>query len=437
MQLLEGHSVFAKSLVSTCRGWLTGPNGPTRTLCSARLWKSACFLALSFPLGAFWFLVPTVLILVAFGTDFVWVGLAVLPATMWLWIAGARVERWRVATLLGQVLPSPYRPLPAGSPPWAIVRDVAAWKDLVYVLLLSPLGFIETTIVVVALIMPVCLIEAALYFLALGRHMHEFVSRFASNAPEALAAALIGLLWLLAGQYLVLGAARVHAALARALLGPGKQAHLEARVAALTESRSRVLDVTMLDRQRIERDLHDGAQQRLVALAMNLGMAREKLATDPAAAQALVAEAHEEAKRALAEIRDLIRGIYPAVLADRGLDAAISALAGRCSVPVTVNVELSERLPMALESTAYFIIAEALTNVARHSRASVAWVTVRREREALLVEVGDNGVGGADAARGTGLAGLADRVAAYDGQFAILSPAGGPTCIKVELPCGS
>ncbi len=426
-----------KGLISTCGRWLSGPSNPVRTLRSARLWKSACFLALSLPLGAFWFLVPTILILVAFGTDFIWVGLAVLPATMWLWIAGARVERWRVAVLLGEALPSPYRPLPAGSPPWAIARDVAAWKDLLYVLLLFPLGFIEIAIIVGALVVPVCLAEEAVYFLALGRHMHALFSRFASNAPEALAVALIGLLWLLAGQYLVLAAARAHAALARALLGPGRQAHLEARVVELAESRSRVLDVTMLDRQRIERDLHDGAQQRLVALAMTLGLAREKLASDPVAGQALVAEAHEEAKRALAEIRDLVRGIYPAVLADRGLDAAISALAGRCPVPVTVTVELGERLPMAIESTAYFFVAEALTNVVRHSRASMAWVVVRREQGRLLVDVGDNGVGGADAARGTGLAGLADRLAALDGRFTISSPQGGPTRLRGELPCGS
>ncbi len=166
-------------------------------------------------------------------------------------------------------------------------------------------------------------------------------------------------------------------------------------------------------------------------------MAKEKLATDPAAAQALVGEAHEEAKRALAEIRDLVRGIYPAVLADRGLDPAISALTGRCPVPVTVTVALDGRLPEIVEATAYFVVAEALTNVAKHSSASEAWVVIHREHDRLLLEVGDNGVGGADPTVGTGLAGLVDRVAALDGHLTIRSPPDGPTRIYGELPCGS
>lgn len=432
--------MFAKSLASTCRGWLGGPNGPIRTLRSAQLWKSACFLALSFPLGAFSFVVLLTLLSLGSGTAFIWIGLAILPAAMWLWNGMARVERWRVSAFLGGALPSPYRPLPEGWLPariWARVRDVAVWKELAYLLLLFPVGALEIAIVAGVLLISTCSVAAGACFLTLGPGNDLFRHLSLATVPEALALVLFGLLWLLAGQYLILGAARVHAVLAQALLGPGRQAHLEARVVELAESRSRVLDVTMLDRQRIERDLHDGAQQRLVALAMTLGLAREKLATDPVAGQALVAEAHEEAKRALAEIRDLVRGIYPAVLADRGLDAAISALAGRCPVPVTVTVELSERLPIAIESTAYFFVAEALTNVARHSRASVAWVVVRREQDRLLVDVGDNGVGGADETRGTGLAGLADRVAALDGRFAILSPPGGPTRITGELPCGS
>ena len=229
--------------------------------------------------------------------------------------------------------------------------------------------------------------------------------------------------------------ATAHGALALALLGPS-QHQLQARVEALQASRDRAVDSAEAERRRIERDLHDGAQQRLVALAMDLGMARAKLETDPAAATALVGEAHEEAKRALAELRDLARGIHPAVLADRGLDAAISALAARSPVPVEVDVATG-RLPGPVESAAYFVVAEALTNAAKHARAAEIGVRIARHRDLLIVEVIDDGVGGADPAKGTGLRGLADRVAAVDGRLAITSPPGGPTVIRAELPCGS
>ncbi len=219
--------------------------------------------------------------------------------------------------------------------------------------------------------------------------------------------------------------------------------------------RSKAVEAAIVERRRIERDLHDGAQQRLVSLAMALGMARQKLergpgegATDPEVERAteLVGEAHEEAKRALVEIRDLIRGIHPAVLTDRGLDAAVSALAHRSPVPTSVDVELAERPPEATEITAYFTIAEALANVAKHSGASEARVSVRRERglqegnselarDLLVAEVEDDGGGGADPA-GTGLKGLADRAVVLDGRLTVESSAGGPTRVRAELPWG-
>jgi signal transduction histidine kinase len=211
---------------------------------------------------------------------------------------------------------------------------------------------------------------------------------------------------------------------------------LAERVDVLTKSRSGVMEAMLLERRRIERDLHDGAQQRLVALAMDLGMAKEKLRTDPAAAQRLVESSHEEAKRVLSDLRDLVRGIYPAVLTDRGLDAAISSVAGRSPVLVTVDVELPERPPEAVEATAYFVVVEALTNVAKHSGASEAKVWVRRVNDRLAIEVTDNGAGGADTKAGTGLGGLADRIAALDGQLTIDSPVGGPTRVRAEIPIG-
>jgi signal transduction histidine kinase len=245
---------------------------------------------------------------------------------------------------------------------------------------------------------------------------------------------VLGLLLCVAAAWATRGMAVAHAAVAQGLLGPS-QAQLRARVAALQASRDRAVDSAEDERRRIERDLHDGAQQRLVALAMDLGMAKEKLRTDPQAATELVGEAHEEAKRALAELRNLARGIHPAVLADRGLDAAISALAARSPVPVGVEV-VTERLPGAVESTAYFVVAEALTNAAKHARAGEITVRIARRDALLVVEVTDDGDGGADPEHGSGLRGLADRVAAIDGRLTVTSPAGGPTVVRAELPCG-
>ena len=210
-----------------------------------------------------------------------------------------------------------------------------------------------------------------------------------------------------------------------------------ARVQTLTDSRAAAVDLAAEDRRRIERDLHDGVQQRLVSLAMDLGRAKEKLDTDPEGAKELVGEAHEEAKRAITEVRDLARGIHPAVLTDRGLDAALSALAARSPVPVDVRVDVAERPPASVEAAAYFVVSEALANVAKHANATRANVTVRRSGDRLTVQVEDDGVGGASLVEGSGLAGLRDRVGALDGELHLLSPEGGPTVLMVEIPCGS
>jgi signal transduction histidine kinase len=197
------------------------------------------------------------------------------------------------------------------------------------------------------------------------------------------------------------------------------------------------MDAMLLERRRIERDLHDGAQQRLVSLAMNLGMAKEKMESDPPAAKELVDASHEEAKLVLKELRELVQGIHPAVLTDRGLDAAISAIAGRSPVPVTVEVDLPARPPEAVESTAYFVVAEALTNIAKHSAATQARVTIWREGDLLHLIIWDNGNGGATVAEQSGLAGLVDRVAALDGQLTVQSPPNGGTTVRAQIPCAS
>ncbi|MEU0406109.1 histidine kinase, partial [Streptomyces sp. NPDC006197] len=202
----------------------------------------------------------------------------------------------------------------------------------------------------------------------------------------------------------------------------------------LESDRGVVVDTAAADLRRIERDLHDGAQARLAALAMDLGLAKEKLARDPQAAAVLVDEAHGEVKLALQELRDLARGIHPAVLTDRGLDAALSAVASRCAVPVSVDVDLPGRPAPAIEGIAYFTASELLRNVSRHSGARRAWVDVWRTEDRLMLQVRDDGAGGARVEAGGGLADLSVRAGAVDGVLAVDSPGGGPTTVTVELP---
>jgi signal transduction histidine kinase len=244
------------------------------------------------------------------------------------------------------------------------------------------------------------------------------------------------------------GMASAGAAIARALLAPDEAAMLQQRVEELTERRDASTESAAQELRRIERDLHDGAQQRLVSVAMKLGMAKDSMTKtgmandrmeqieDPRARE-LVSQAHDEAKQAIVELRDLVRGIHPAVLTDRGLDAAVSALVARCSVPITVHSDLPRRLPATVEGTAYFVVAEALTNIAKHSRARHGSVRMTDRGDALVVEIHDDGVGSAQATGVGGLHGLVDRVRGVDGTLRIASPEGGPTTLIAEIPCGS
>ncbi|MFF7729918.1 histidine kinase [Streptomyces sp. NPDC008001] len=228
---------------------------------------------------------------------------------------------------------------------------------------------------------------------------------------------------------------RLDTRVATARLGPSRAELLEMRVEEVTESRAGVLDAADAERRRIERDLHDGAQQRLVSMAVNLGLAKVTLKDLPDDARHVIDEAHREAKEAIAELSSLVRGLHPAVLEDRGLDAALSGIAERTPLPVGLTVDLPVRPAPAVEAVAYFVVSEALANVVKHARAGRADVRVAARAGILLVVVTDDGVGGADPAGGTGLAGLAKRVASVDGTFSISSPAGGPTVVTVELPC--
>ncbi|HEV8276488.1 MAG TPA: sensor domain-containing protein [Streptosporangiaceae bacterium] len=366
------------------------------------------------------------------------VGIAVLVAVIWLAGLFARAERARFAVLLGTEIPAP-EPLPDEPTGWRRVNLLflarTTWLPSVYALVRLPLSVLEAVVVTSVWGIGLALLALPAYNGALpGGSAH--LGSFALNNPAWVA------LGVATGVALLLGAApltRVMAAgdvvVARWLLGPGRRAGMAARIGELETSRAGVVDASETERRRIERDLHDGAQQRLVSLAMELGRARAKFASDPQAAEAIVGQAHEQAKEALTELRNLVRGVHPPVLSDRGLDAALSGLAALSPVPVTVRVDLPERPPASVEAIAYFVVAEALTNVAKHAKASRALVTVTRSGDLLNVAVSDDGVGGASLA-GQGLSGLAARAAGIDGRLLVTSPDGGPTVIEAVLPCG-
>ncbi|KAB2344101.1 sensor histidine kinase [Actinomadura rudentiformis] len=230
--------------------------------------------------------------------------------------------------------------------------------------------------------------------------------------------------------------ARLHARLCLAMLAQSAREQLTERVDVLTKSRVGVVDAHGAELQRIERDLHDGTQARLVAIAMQLGIARESLADDPDTVATLLQQAHETAEEAMVELRTVLQTIYPPILADRGLDGALTALAARSSVPVRIELADLGALPASVEAVAYYVIAEALTNVTKHAAATRASLRVERAGDVLSIEVTDDGKGGADEARGTGITGIRRRVAALDGAIRLDSPPGGPTSLAVQMPCG-
>ncbi|HEX6237762.1 MAG TPA: sensor domain-containing protein [Acidimicrobiales bacterium] len=354
----------------------------------------------------------------------------------------ARLERSRFAALLGVDLADPVQPL--GGRTWwrrlvERVRSAPRWREIAYLLLALPLGLATAVPALVVWGGSAALVALPLYAPWLPGGTAKFGLFQVSRGPAALVLALVGVAGIaIVAPWLTRGLAAVDVWVARNLLASRPADELGARVTQLETSRAAAVDSAEAERRRIERDLHDGAQQRLVSLAMDLGAARERLeAEDPEAGRRLVADAHEEAKAALREVRDLVRGIHPVILEDRGLDAALSAVVARSPVPVTLNVDVAPRPSPAVESAAYFVVTEALTNVARHAAATSAAVTMERAGDRLVIEVRDDGVGGADPARGTGLRGLHDRVTALGGTMHVVSPAGGPTSLLVEVPCGS
>jgi len=388
------------------------------------------------PLGFAWCLALVIVLAVGIGTSIVIVGIPLLAVTLIVVRWGANTERERAAMVLGAPIGRP--PAPVSGASWiarwrARLTDRATWKELGYMLLLGPVGVLAGGVVL------------ALFSAALAALCAPAVSAAAPHGSwlaglSALALAgfaLAGVVLAVAGLAATRSLALACASLASGLLAPSERALLAARVRALEETRAGAVESADAQLRRLERDLHDGAQHRLAYIAMELDRARARMQEDPQVAGELLGRAHEESKKAMTELRDLVRGIHPSVLTDRGLDAAVSGLAERCPVPVDVSVALPDRPPAAVETAAYYVVAESLTNVAKHAGAKHAAVEIRSAASQITIEVRDDGAGGAARVPGSGLEGLAQRVEALDGTLTIESPPGGPTTIRAELPCAS
>ncbi|MFJ5233080.1 sensor domain-containing protein [Kitasatospora sp. NPDC088391] len=367
------------------------------SLYGARLWRQVRHELLNFPIGLAGFVATVVLVSVGLGLAVTVLGLPLLAFGLSSARQFGRLARARARADLGSSVgePPPLAPRRAGltGRVVAALSDGLSWRSVLYCVVMLPWGVVSFALTLVLLIVGWPALPWAMRALAMADRL-----------------------------------------LVEGLVGPGALAE---RVRELEDDRGAVVDTAAADLRRIERDLHDGAQARLVALAMDLGLAKEKLTEDPEAAAQMVDAAHGEVKLALQELRDLARGIHPAVLTDRGLDAALSSVAARCTLPggVRVRVELGgERPDSAVEGIAYFTVSELLTNASKHSGARSASVDVWRQDDRLMLAVEDDGRGGAVVRPGGGLAGLAERAESVDGVFVVDSPAGGPTTVAVELP---
>jgi signal transduction histidine kinase len=358
--------------------------------------------------------------------------LIAVPATV--------LARWRLP-MAGTRPPGdrpPAAPAAPGPAAWLRARytDPAAWREVGYTCLLATVVPALAAAALTSALVSVAFIASPFLVLAQkpGSAPVTLGLGHLATLGQAVPYAIIGVLLLPVVPYLVTLVAGADATMARALLFTGPDDNLRAELTEVSASRARLADAFEAERRRIERDLHDGAQQKLVSLTMQLGLARLDLPPDSPAAAAVTA-AHDQARQLMTELRELIHGIQPQILTDLGLPAALDELAGQSAVPVTIDAPIDGRLPGQVENTAYFAVAEALTNIVKHSGATTASVLARVRDRTLIVEVTDNGRGGADPGRGSGLTGLADRAAVAGGRMLLSSPPGGPTVLRVEVPC--
>ncbi|MDW4905656.1 sensor domain-containing protein [Streptomyces sp. ADMS] len=401
-------------------------------------WRSVVYLVSGAVTGSFFF-VLIVLMAVAGGVlAVVLVGLPLLVALALAGLPVARVERLRLRLVDPEPAPDPHRePVVPGLRPWLTVRlrERATWRELGYALLFAGLLWpVDALVVAFALLVPVSMVATPLLMATVGDGQEAKVLKewTVTDWPTVFGVSLLGLVLLALGAYALGVAAGARAGLTRLLIA-ARDVELGERVVELARSRVRLVDAFEAERRRIERDLHDGAQQRLVALSVTLGLARLDAPPGPLADQ--LARAQEQAGSALGELRELIHGIHPQVLADYGLQAAVADAADRTAVPVDVTFDVPGRLPRAVESAAYLVVCEALANIDRHSGAGRAEVGGGHRDGRLFLEVRDDGRGGADPGGGSGLTGLADRVSVLDGRLSLSSPPGGPTLLRVEIPC--
>jgi signal transduction histidine kinase len=399
--------------------WQALGQNPLRVLGSSWPWRSFAYLLSGVVFGAVTSTVLVVALLAGLVSLVVLVGAVILLGVALSGVAVTRFERWRLRLVDLDPVQDPHRPPErAGLAGWlrTRLREPATWRELGFTAVsVTALWWMDSLVLGFALVVPVLVMISPL------------------DDPGAWPLVIVGLCLLAAAPYTITAWAGARAAVTRLMLAP-RDSELGRRLTDVRASRARLVDAFDAERRRIERDLHDGAQQRLVSLNVMLGLARLDAEPDsPLAGQ--LAKAQEQVALAVDELRELSRGVHPKALTDHGLAAAVENLASRSVLPVTVDIRLPHRLPVSVETTAYFVTAEALTNATKHSEATRVEVHARLHTDVLTLSVSDNGIGGATSEAGTGLTGLADRVAAADGRFRISSPQGGPTLLHVELPC--
>ncbi|KFZ81745.1 histidine kinase [Amycolatopsis sp. MJM2582] len=357
------------------------------------------------------------------------VGIPAVPHALRLIRYPVNFERRRSARLLDEPIPEPYR---SGNP----VTDPASRRDLAWLAFHAATGFLIGIFAIAFPLGGVRQIVTAFIWPFVPGGVESSLGFMVTSWPLAALSAVTGA-GMIALLFLYPRLARWQASIARRLLGPAPGVVLTDRVVELAASRAAALEAHGAELRRLERDLHDGTQARIAAVVLQLGIADSLFDKDPQRARELLGKAQDTATGALAELRTVVRSIHPPLLTDRGLDGAVTALADRCPVPCTVDVRSRSRRPAAVEAAAYFVVAEMLANITKHSGAEHAWITLDGTADTLLIEIRDDGHGGADEAAGSGLSGIRKRAEAFDGTLKLSSPAGGPTVLKVELPCGS
>ncbi|GAA3237184.1 sensor histidine kinase [Nonomuraea helvata] len=402
------------------------------------------YTLVGFPTAVIGFVIMLAGFAAGVGTMVVWLGVPLLAGTLVAARGFADAERGWLSDVLKRPPVRPrYKPAPPGAGRFRrLVNPLTSgqsWLDLLHGIVNLPFAIVSFVLTVVFWALPLAGLTYPLYGIITTRipgneELPQLLGLGDGYVVNSVFYFALGLVFTLVLPFGTRGAALLRAGLGRALLTG--VAELQERIDDLAEGRAAAVSAEANALRKLERDIHDGPQQRLVSLAMELSRAQRQLAKDPEAAQETIKSAIAATRETLDELRALSRGIAPPILSDRGLAPALAALAGRCTVPVDLDVQTVERYQAAVENAIYFVCAETLTNVAKHSRATTCAIQLVRIGNALVLTIGDDGVGGAHVAKGHGLAGLADRLRAVDGELEVQSPDGGPTLIVAEVPCG-